>query len=319
MGSVTDLQGMFWSDESNLVAALGNWLVNGDADARKAPELPAVVYARWKREGATSDEELARVVLSVLPEQASSIVNELEAQLLPKLGPNPVGILRVRANGKGNAAKPGLDMQRTLRPGNFSTADPNVAYLRQVNDQLWLMNREMQAQRSEEHKALMSLVGKQGEDLSKFATLGAASQAIGANSTLGSVLGVAILIAIAPFIRGLVSGGVDPQIAMAWRGKLMAWLGMSPPTPAPALEKRQALPASTIPPGVKPRELAASTTSPELELDIDALIARARSDAGFAAQLASRAIQEPGILESLNLPPEMIMGARAMMPAQESA
>ena len=244
MSSPTDLQGFLRNDDENLSSRLSTWLDRGD-DRRGNITLPARIVVRWTAPGAASSEQLFELPITARPKEAANLIEEIEKRVVEKLGPAPVGILRVRGNGKGASASPGLDFQCTLVTESTANGTAGEALLRGMVEQFARMTREMHTAGQQDRAALMTLVADQAKTIQKLATVRTASSAAADNNSLGSVFGIMVLLMIAPFLKDIVNQADEPdgatnQLLDGMRGLVKKWLGPK--------GKKEADPGRQLPP-----------------------------------------------------------------------
>jgi len=326
MATHTDLSGMLYNDDDNLRGRITSWLSRGDpkTNGAQAPELPAKVVGRWRTMGAASAEVLFDISLSTLPKSAHNLVSDIEKRITEKLGVNPAGTLRVRAWGKGASAAPGIDMQRTLIPGEAAYASPGEALLRGELAENRIMVREMFGLMVTITNGQMVLIGKQSEEMAKLSTLRGSTMAVGDNSSMGALFGLGVLIFAAPFMRSILDGSGENSgdvAALAGRFRLMmdAWIqgGLNAQN-AQALQNGSDRPAP--PPG------AAAPETPQITEDVDAeivedgdftieqVLSRLNTDEAFANDLAKGALSNPALLKAAGIDPalaQMVMGRKS--------
>lgn len=330
MATPTDLSGMLYNDEDNLQARVSEWLARGDPPkddkaARKPPKTPAVVKVTWRAMGASSEEELGRVPLSSLPSGPAVVTDAVERIVTDKLGPSPAGALRVRGWGSGYSASPGLDMTRTLVPGEMAYTSPGEALLRGRLDATERMVLELHGQLTATNVAALALIGEQSASLQQIATMRGSSSAVADNSSWGAVFGVGVLLFAAPFLRKIVEGngnaeGSGAMVALRFRQMLDVWIDGAIPDQRPRPPRSARAP--TPPRAALTDEQAASQEQAEAQaasaggvFDIDAIVAKAKDDPEFAERLGRAAIEEEEILTAIGVPAPMIAMARSAIKA----
>ncbi|MCB9759740.1 MAG: hypothetical protein H6739_07845 [Alphaproteobacteria bacterium] len=289
MSTPTDLQGLLWNDEMNLERRLRDLVGAGRY------RQPWKLYAHFKHDGSTGWTKVVQDITGDRLDMAGvrNLVERVEAAISESLGPDPMGILRIRAYEDGKSAEMPLDFTRSLRPDlavSSDQADPwkIIAMFRAENAELRAHNRELHGQLIASKTSSDTLAA---ESVKQVAQLGSVRAAASAAGDVSGVSGIVTLIVIAvgvPVLRralDLPEGASLSQIVTLLQLRMERSLkdletgGRSAPSPperaradAPQLEDHR-------------DDVVADDASSEVLPDPDELLARVKQDSAYLERL----------------------------------
>ncbi len=107
------------------------WLAGELAEeGRAVPTKPCKCKIWYAPNGQSTPEELTEFPLAADHIDAERLRTKIESHLIPIVGPNPAGLLKIRVWEDGLASKPGVLVTRRLQPSlDFGSDAPNVKLL----------------------------------------------------------------------------------------------------------------------------------------------------------------------------------------------
>lgn len=301
MATGTDLDGMLYEDEDNLVLRLTHWLAN-------SPELPLQGRAHWKERGDTSSRKVAEITVNGPNASATAICNQLEEEIKKQLGPNPAfGGLRIRFWSRSQSSNAGVDLHRTLTAGEGFEGQDKADLLRELNEAR-RERREFAGLLKEMFISSMTSNAQKDQVISTLGTMRAVPNAASDIGGVWNIVNIGLLVFGYPILKkvlGLPDTADGNAVVTALQKRVLA-LAMSqgeesreeevkspPPLPSPPRPVDMLLPPSpsSAPPPADKQE--------DLRNSLDSFIQDLIFDEKLQAQVLDRIRSIPGVSDRL--------------------